>query len=219
MLRFHLLISILFFSLFSFAQNDTIHVLGPSIGIFEFNSSALNDDLASIGAAGKFQSVYTATGIDFVTTIPEGGRYGSHLLQSAFSFGYILPQTVNCGDISISKYTLHGWQFASSFWGFTVVDNHGFVLAAGPGLEFGNLKLEMQNESDKIKATNSFFSPFARLDLRVNFGHFGAGLRASYRYDITNPKWINEVNTRPLPDFRNYGYGFQFYIGYSWKRK
>jgi hypothetical protein len=219
MLRSAILFSFCFLSIFLSAQNDSIHVLGPSIGIFEFNSSSLNDDLKSIGAMEKFQSTYTTAGLDYNASIPVGGRYGSNLLQSAFSFGYILPQSVITGDIVESKYTLHGWQFASSFWGFTFVDKPGFVIAAGPGLEFGNFKLLLQDNSKTIKATNSFFAPLARLELRVNLGHLGAGLRATYRYDLTNAKWINEVNAHTLPDLRNYGYGIQFYIGYSWNRK
>jgi hypothetical protein len=204
----------LFATLFSFGQDSSrvsvFNFISVSGGQFQLDLSSLNSQLKTWGTTQTFQPVNTL-GINCRGNLLTG-RKGS--FDAALCLEKVLPQIISAGDSL--KFSLNGWHIMTSLYGIRIVDRKHFVFTAGPGIDWGNVKIIRTLEGAKTHYNNPFISPFARAEMRVMFWKIMLGMRVSYRYEITKGEWTPEEQGRPsLPDSQSTGYGLQFFIGYK----
>lgn len=224
-MRRFLFFSFLFIQQTGFAQSDSIplpdtaanaeHIsiinyLSVSVGQFHADFSNLNYQLEKWGAAKTF-STYNTVGINLRGQINTGSRA---TWDGSIGFEYFLPQDISIGDSL--NFHLHGWHLMTSLYGFRIIEKQHFGFVAGPGIDWGNLKMLRTLNGTKTHYDNPFISPFARIELRFNFWKIYFGARASYYIDVAKGKWNVEEPNRPfLPNVPATGLGFQLFLGYS----
>jgi len=178
-----------------------------SAGQFQADFSGFNSQLKTWGATKTFLP-FNTIGINLVggVNVSRGGNF-----DAALCFEKILPQQISIGDSL--KYNLYGWHFMSSIYGFFIGKPH-FVATAGPGIDWGSVKIKGNLNGNETHYKNPFVSPFIRAEFRFVFGRIVFGARASYRYDISKKNWEQDNSTlSTLPNSKISGLGLQFFLG------
>jgi hypothetical protein len=181
-----------------------------SAGYFQGNFNLLNNYLVKFKSSRGFSPFFTTVGIDWV--LPAGGRHGEH--NASFpNLEFILPQQIS-GDSA--KFRMIGWHLITSLWSYDVLkENKKLALDIAPGMDWGQLYIRETSGFGKLNYHNPFIAPLARMEFRVVLPPLAFGVRASYRYDISSPRWKDEHNDSALAYSRISGMGFQLFFGWG----
>jgi hypothetical protein len=182
-----------------------------SFGKFQANFNLLNDYVSQRGTSQGFSPFLYSAGFDLV--IPVGGRYGEH--NASIGAEFIFPQEIYAGDSL--KFRMLGWHLLSSFWCYDLLkQDHRYALEIGPGVDWGYLFVKETNGEKNQMYSNGFIAPLVRVEYRVVIKPFAFGVRATYRYDISSPRWENRAEDHSgLAHSRMSGCGFQLFFGYG----
>jgi hypothetical protein len=177
-----------------------------SAGQFHANFSALNSELASRGATKTLGSTFNTVGINWA----ESAEFG---FDAALCLEFLLPKNISDGDST--KFHLYGWHFMMSMLGVRIVNSKHVAVTAGPGFDFGNVKILASQDGMKTNYYNPFISPFARAEVRYAFWKIVIGSRISYRFDLSKSQWKQSGDLSPFPGSKISGLGFQFFLGWG----
>ena len=182
-----------------------------SAGMFQGNFKLLNAYANQFGPSRGFSPFFYSAGLNLV--IPAGGRYGQH--NASIGAEFILPQEISAGDSA--KFRMLGWHLLTSFWSYDFLKkNSRYALELAPGVDWGYLFVKESLGPKTQSYSNGFIAPLVRAEYRVVIKPFAFGIRATYRYDISSPRWKSQSEDRSgLAHSRISGCGFQLFFGYG----
>jgi hypothetical protein len=170
----------------------------------------LNDHIDPFGNSPGFSPFFMTVGFDFV--VPVGGRNGEHN-GTLPNFEIILPQEITSDSV---KFRMIGWHLITSLWSYDVLkENKKLAFDIAPGIDWGQLYIRETSESGKFNYHNPFIAPLVRTEFRVVLPPVAFGVRASYRYDISSPRWKDPNGVSALAHSTISGMGFQVFFGWG----
>jgi hypothetical protein len=180
-------------------------------GIFQADFKALNSSIGQYGNSRGFSPFFVAAGMDFI--VPCGGRYGEH--NASLCAEFIFPQTIAAGD-SI-QFRILGWHIITNLWGYDFLkQNNKYALEFGPGVDWGSLYMKVNSGAETERFKNPFIAPLVRLEYRVVIKPFAFGIRGTYRYDISSPRWKDNTDYHSvLAHSRISGFACQVFFGWG----
>ncbi|HTL82622.1 MAG TPA: hypothetical protein VL651_13005 [Bacteroidia bacterium] len=178
-------------------------------GIFITDLSELNAHVSSFGNTSGFSSQWFLSGLHLIW--PTATKY--YEWKGMLGFDVFIPQLINAGDTA--QFTLRGWHFMSSLFAKDLFRrNTKLAFEIAPGIEWGKAKLRMELPGSEFRYSNVFIAPFARMEFRYIIKRVAIGIRACYRFDLTDPLWREKTGgIYSFGKTRFAGPGVQLFIG------
>ncbi|MBI3511089.1 MAG: hypothetical protein HY064_10535 [Bacteroidetes bacterium] len=177
-----------------------------SAGYYPQNFNSLNTYVLRSGNKSFAPFLYGA-GANMV--VPVGGRSGEW--KGSLGAEIFIPQKITQNDSL--QFKLGGLHIITSWYAHDFLPgNAHLALELAPGVDWGIIKFTQTINGRNFNSSNPFVAPLARTEFRIVFHPIAFGIRAVYRYDITSPRWRDDI---ALSHTRISGFGFQVFLGWG----